>query len=523
MSDSWRISVNDIDQSQTINSSPGNTGAMVIRSSKGPLKPIYVNAAKEKTIVDIYGEPSVTYPDVWEAIQYNKTAPMWISAPYASDALLGGVIVSAAGTVAFNDSEGTIPASIADFTFADSTEYFILTSISPYADDLGVKISYDDVSLLFTILLYRTADSGTTWVLIDSYKVSMTSGTLDGFGQNVYVEEIFDQDPLTSNYLQAQVNATGAFTSFVDDVATVALSGGSRGTTTTITEWKVAWNYFQNKRIYEADIFMDPTADGDIPAEFDTLRSTYQTYSEYLLPLPQEAAATAVSTKAGYSIDERGLAFYWNRARVKDTYNNSSFWTTLIGRIGGKHAQMKDVYNGLAPSWIDENGHGGQLGSGILELKYDPSESELETFDDNGINPIVFDFAYGVMIVSQKTGKSPTVLSDSSWIAHSRMFDFIVSTVKEQVLVYQITKLNDDAHRQLAYSKTDQIMSPISALNLVSEYGIQCDRGNNDDVALAARKFVLTLAVKVTPFSETIVFNFVQVGQTQEVSNYISS
>ena len=112
-------------------------------------------------------------------------------------------------------------------------------------------------------------------------------------------------------------------------------------------------------------------------------------------------------------------------------------------------------------------------------------------------------------------------LSDTSWVAHSRLFDYIVSSIKEQVLVYQITKLNDDLHRQLARAKADSIIAPIAAENILAEYGIQCDEANNNANILATRKFVLTVAVKVTPFSETITFNFVHIGQSTSVDQYI--
>ena len=520
MSDSWRISVNEIDRSQTINATPGNRGAMVIRAGKGPVEPVLIDVADENRILDIFGKPSSTWPDVWEAIQFNREAPIWLSAPYDSTATLGGVIVRSVGTGALNESDGIDPDSLTDYTFGTTTDYMIIVSKSPYDDDLGIQVSYSSTTDFFTIVLSRTADGGTTWTVLDTYIVSITEDQKDGFGSNIFAEVLL----LDNDYIQVYVNSSGDTTSgFSNDSAVVAFGGGDRGSTITITELTTGWDYFQKSRTYAADIFMDSTSDGSIPTLFDTLRGTYQKYATYLLPLPDNAAvAASVITKAAFSINNRGLAFYWNYGRVNDTYNNSSFWTTLIGRVGRKFAQMVNVYNGLPPSWVDENNHGGQLGSGILEMRYDPSETDLETLDIQGINGIVFDPGYGVMIASQKTAQSPLSLSDDSWIAHSRLFDYIISTVKEQVLVYQITKLVDDLHMQLARGKTDSIISPITAAGIIAEYGVQCDSGNNTAVTLAARKFVLTVAVKVTPFSETVVFNFVKIGQTSEVSQYIA-
>lgn len=520
MSDSWRIDVNSIDQSQTVNASPGNTGAMVIRSSKGPVAPIKIAAADEQRIIDLFGKPSSSYPDVYEAIQFNYEAPLWLSAPYDDTALLGGALVESIGTDPWNESNGVDPATFTSIAFGGATEYMVIGAKSPYADDLGVKVSFTAATALFKIELYRTTDAGVTWVLLDTYtSVSITAGTKDGFGTNVYAPDLFENN----DFIQVHVNATGAVANgFVDDTVVQPLGGGDRGSEITITEVTTGWAYFQKGRIYKADIFMDTTTLSGIPAIFDTLRSTFQKYASYIIPMPDsEASSVAITTKEGYSISEAGLSFYWNHGRVTDTWNNSSFWTSLIGRVGRKFAQMVNVFNGLAPSWVDENKHGGQLGSGILEMRYDPAESELEAMDDAGMNPIVFDPGYGVMITSQRTGQSPNNLSDNSWIAHKRVFDYIVSSIKEQVLVYQITKLNDDLHRQLAYSKADAIISPIAAEGILAEYGVQCDGANNNAPILAARKFVLTVAVKVTPFSERVIFNFVHVGQNVSVEQYV--
>ena len=317
------------------------------------------------------------------------------------------------------------------------------------------------------------------------------------------------------------VNTALAFDTFVDDSARVDAGGGSRGDAITLTELTLGWNYFQQKNNYPADIFMDASADPGIPALFDTLRGTYQKYSSYLLPLPNEAISTALATKAGYSINNSGLAFYWNYAKVRDSYHNSSFWTNLMGRVGKKYAQMSNVFNGLAPSWVDENNHGGQLGGNILELAYDPSEDELSQADAAGVNPIIFDPGYGVMVVSQRTAQSPNTLSDTSWIAHRRVFDYIISNTIVQILVYQITKLNDETHRQLAVSKGQTLIAPILALNLLAQGIPKCDRENNTDDVLARREFVFTWGVRVTPFSEKIILNFVYGPQGVDVEELI--
>jgi len=509
-SNSWRLTVDKIDKSSTVIGTEGSVGAMTIRAGKGGATPIFVDAGQEKRIIDLFGKPSVAYPDVWEAIQYNKQSGLWISAPYDATALLGGVLVSDAGSAVFGAGED--PSTIEDFTFPLVTDHFVIAAASPYVDDLGVLVSYNDTNSVFTIKLYKDS------VLIETYDVSLVVGAKDGFGKNIYILDVLDGD----DYIQAVVNPLSAITSFTDDTAEVAFSDGARGATITITELTLGWAFFQQSNTYKADIFMDPTAIAGVEALFDTLRSTYQKYASYILALPAGSdAASSITTKDGFSINNKGLAFYWNHAKVKDTYNNSYFWTSLIGRVGVKYAQMTNIFNGGAPAWIDENKHGGQLGAGIVQMEYDPSEATLQSLDEAGINPIVQYASYGVMITSQRTAQSPLSLSDTSWIAHARLFDYIISNMLKGVLTYQIVKLNDELHRRLAVSKGETLMDPILASGLLSDYIIQCDLNNNDGAARAARKFVYTLGIQVTPYSERIVLEFVNVGQTTILSEVI--
>jgi hypothetical protein len=514
----WRLNVKEIDRSSTVQGDALTTGAMVIRASRGPVKPVKIYKGEEKRILDIFGKPSSTYPDVWEAIQFCYQDDIWISAPYADDALLGGVLVTENGTEAL--STGIDPDSLDDYSFSSDNEWFVLTSKSPSADWLGVTVERNTSNGFFTITLYETDDGGTTWTEIEDYEVSLVENETNGFGENIYITEVLEDN----DYLQVVVNSDADLAPFTDDTSIVAFDKGDRGTTITITELNTGWDYFKSSSTYPAGIFMDPTSDSGIVTTFNTLRNTYQKYAFYIMPLPStETASSAVTTKQGYGVNNAGLAFYWNYGKVKDTYNNSSFWTSLIGRVGVKLAQMADIYNGGAPAWIDENNHGGQLGPGILEMKYDPTESELQTLDEEGINPIVYYPGYGYMVVSQRTAQSPNNLSDTSWIAHRRLFDYIQSNIIQQVLVYQIVKLNDDYHRRLATSKGRLIVDPVLAEGLLADYAIVCNENNNDATARSQRKFIYDLFVKVTPYSETIEFRFTNVGQSVDIQELIAS
>jgi hypothetical protein len=521
MPQSWRISVREIDRSQTLIPAAGTTGAMVVDARRGPRVPQYISARQEQRITDLFGDPSTTYPDVWEAIEYNRTAPIWVASPFSDSDTYSGVVVTSGGTVQLA-SDGPLDSELDSFSFSSSDEYFALFARSPSSEDnWGAQVTYNTESELFTVVVYYTSDGGTTWTERETYTVSPIEGKLDGFGRNVYVENILSKDD--SDFLISKANANADLgNGFTDDASPTLLTGGFR-TAADATSIGDVWDSFQQGRKYDADIFMSPLADSTIVTKFDTLRSSYQKYAYYILPLPMsEDVTTAISTKEGYSVSNAGLAFYWNHGRVRDTYNGGSFWTSLIGRVGTKLAAMEDIYNGGAPAWTDENNHGGQLGSGILELEYDPTEDELQTLDESGINAIVFDPNYGVMISSHRTGQSPNLLSDNSWIAHRRLFDYIIENIVEQVLPFQVVKLNDESHRQRAASQAEALISPVQAEGLLRDFAVVCDRSNNTDEVLAKRQFILDVFVQVTPYAETVQLRFQNLGQTTSVEEFVS-
>ena len=614
---SWRITTILIDRSQISIPKNGTTGAMVIRAPKGTEVPILVDVGQTDRIIDLFGSPSTDYPDVWEAIQYNKYNPLWIAAPYSTaDATFGGALLTNVGSASL--STGLKKSEIATYTFptpsvlitdtigtgddsnltftkvlsktpvtptssnfdiykngvdmavtvgtavagvypithasldtgsqydsntrtltlvfliapgltdtytvkyqTTATCFVLLLARSPYIDDLSIRSSYDTINSLFNVNLYKLNSYG-DFNLLKTYSFSLTEGSKDGFGKPNYIEDVFTDD----DYLQYKVNTGASVSNVTNDTTYIAFGGGSRDKTDLTTAMIVTtWDQFKSARKYAAKYFMSTVSDSTIVSKFVELRTGFQPFAKYILPLPQSgSASSAITTKEGYGVDERGLRFYWNWIKAKTIYG--TFWTSGVSGVGTKHALMKDVYFGLAPAWIDENKHGGQLGdyldNAVKETAYDPTESELQALDEAGINPIVLDQAYGPMIVSQRTGQNPNKLSDTSWIGHSDVIDYIFENIIGSVLTAQICKLNDPTHRSLVLSKANGITTPIKQASILRDVANKCDKGNNGDAVLAQRQFVLTTAIQVTPFSERIQFNLIATEQTVTIQQVLA-
>lgn len=404
---------------------------------------------------------------------------------------------------------------VAVYTSDESDAYFALFSKSPqYADDQATLVTYDTANNYWKWDLYIDDFRGTAQ-LVDSYYGSNQAGAVDQINQPNFMDDKFEDN----NYFIAVANTSVAYSSFTDDTSAVDWDGGVRSAVFTSTEYTEGWNYFQQFRNYPSEVFMDVTGDSAIPALFNTLRTSYQQYSKYLIVLPvSEDAATSITTKSGYSIDNRGLYFFSNWQLRKENYTQTSFYSSVMGATGVKYAEIvRQAFGGLAPAWLNENGLGGQLPITTQKSQYDYSETELQNLDTAGINPRVFDPSYGLLITSQKTGQNPAVLTDFSYSYASGAADYIIRNVVRQALTPQLVKLNDSNHRTKVKTIADGIVAPVAGRGILTDYLNKCDSENNTADVLNRKEFVLTTVVQYTPTSETIVYTFKSTPQGTSV------
>lgn len=396
--------------------------------------------------------------------------------------------------------------------------YFAILSNSPNGlNDESVMVSYntdlDQFEWDFYIKNQRGAD-----ILVASYTGSNLEDALTVTNQNNFMEVTLDDVP----YFQVKTTQL-AYSAFADDSSLVGFTGGERASTFTSADYTEGWAYFQEADNYPTRIFMDVTGDDSIPAIFDNLRKNFQKYSRYLCILPDNETSTeSIATKAGYSIDNRGLYFFSNWGLRKEVYKGTKLWSSLIGQTAIKYAEIaREAFGGLAPSWVNENGLGGQLSVSVEKMRYSYSEAELKSLDQSGINPRIFDRTYGIMITSQKTGQSPAVLTDFTFASASGLADYIIEEIIAQALVQQITKLNDANHRTQVKTKADAICTPPQGAGVLTAFFNKCDGENNGPDVLNARQFVLDTVVQFTPTSELIQFNFISVEQGVDVETVV--
>lgn len=499
---SFRSVINDKDYSGFAKTLISENGGMVLLSSKGKKTPVLCQS--EKDILREYGTPSSSYPDLFEAIAYTKTAPLWCVSAVHSDALYGGIDISLSGVVGFSSGRDV---DTFDFSsYPDISHVFF--DASPYEDDLAAKVDYKG-GYKFHLTLYKVTSTGNQ--PITEYDYSLISEK-DAFGKSLYYLDVFNDN----SYVIPKVNSSFVGTEYTVSGLVISFSGGSRGSTPNATDILNAWNYFQYANKYPVKTFIDTR--GDSTVTVNSLISTYQLFSQGISVIPLGYTANqALTYRSDLGLNSADVSLYTNWQKIVDNYNNSFAWISGAGSIGRKYALCADSYDAASPAGIDENSHGGLLSDWqVVDVENDYSDTDLFNLDNAQINPIVKDDTYGTMAYGDKTLQA--TLSDTSFVGTSRLFKLIKNTILNQVLRLQEFKTNDKIHRLQARAKINNIMSPILYDGWLREFTVVCDETNNTDDVLAQRKFIIDLYVKVTPNSQTVQLNFVKLGQSMTVT-----
>lgn len=395
------------------------------------------------------------------------------------------------------------------------TSHTIFT-VSPWDDSyqqLAVKIKNISGTKQYQLTLYDVQTVGL--VELDNFVYSLIREK-DAFGKSLYYVDIFDDHAYLTIFINPNYSGVA---SPVED--TVNLTGGVRGDDPLGSNYLDAWNNFQKKTKFPAKIFMDVYGNSA-----NTILNIIRTYQEFafgitVVPLGN-SRAEAITFKNGLGIDDDSIAIYTNWSKIEDPYNNSFAFTSNVGKIGAKYAAMEDVFDALSPAGIDENGHGGSIGSigfRIIEVENDYSDADLEALDNARINPIVFDEEFGPIIEGDRTMQ--VLNSDTSFIGTRRLYNFMLDAITKQILRKQEFKLNDELHRLLAKTQTEVFLQPILAQNLLREVFVQCDDKNNNDAVLDQRRFILDIFVKVTPNSQFVLLRLTRLSQTQVLADFI--
>ena len=449
----------------------------------------------------------------------------------AIESVLTGTITSGEGKITVSLTFAAAPADKKEISVRLTTNtkalaetVFGLVGMRYACDDYMAAAVYKSENEGNLILDLQQKRKGVFYPMTSYPKeFSLVKGTKNASGLIIYAPTLFKDDD--NIFVKVNPDAQMVWTTWAGGSSDLTeFKGGYRGIEPDGTLLTEAWDQFKDIKKYPVDIYFDTTANDAIPTAFSALRDGFAKYKTFLYP---QAVCTAADmlAKIPLSLSNRGIKTFWGAAYIQNPYEpTGDLISTLMGEVAAKYADaLVYSYGGRACAWADENQVGGQLSMGrIVEFVYNCTEDEAKAMDTGRVNPIGPNEIFGPIIMSRRsTDKSS---GNYSYADYSAIVDYCVERIYNEVLPYQLIKFNDDAHRATVRNKADLILKPLLAEpnNVLREYAIKCDAENNGDDVLAQEAFVLTVAIKVTPKSETILFNFINSAQGASVTEDVA-
>ena len=173
MPGSYRASFEINNLSGYIQNTGTETGFMPISASKGPSKP--VKCSNQEDVLVNFGNPSATFPEVFEALAFVQSAPCWVGRAIGTGAYWGGVDVLAASVVAFGGGRGD-PATFNFTTATQATSYTAGSGDGKTVTFAGTATHGGAVNATLKIKV------GSTYILASETGDAVTGADINGTG-----------------------------------------------------------------------------------------------------------------------------------------------------------------------------------------------------------------------------------------------------------------------------------------------------------------------------------------------------
>ena len=375
----------------------------------------------------------------------------------------------------------------------------------------------------------------------------------DSYGANIYWPNVLNDDDMSfieihpDKTFDEDLDSHGIYTGtrIVDDKLTYDLTGtlvpttfdlklkGQRYVThaveqnikdgTTGGSWrdefqmvvKQGWTEAFDSQYDDVFIFMDPTGEEFVHTQHASLVMTHK-LAIAISPKNITKAEFTNPSKITVTGRSKQTAQFAGEFQYYDAYTGKSFWMKPIGDVGLMCARIYDFkMGGWPPAWYNYNDMGGQLPRAVLKARWNFSDTATKIMDEKGINPIVYNSDDGLMVTSSKTTQDPNNLTDWSYLEHVMAFLLCKRDIRDNVMRQQIKKPIDEYWMGVRQTQVEAILAKrTTGSNKIWTKAI-CDiAGVNTDITKAARKFIIYVKVKVTPFSEYVELQFENVGQT---------
>ncbi len=423
-----------------------------------------------------------------------------------------------AGTAADATTVGTA-AAISVLTQGAAAVSAVDETLLLYQADPGVwgtKVGFKLTNYVTDPLLVKEVDAfliqiykiGNTSVPVESFLCSRVQGAKDGYGNNIFVEDVM----LASKYMRAISNSAVAESVKPKNQTTVLfMGGGTDGVAVTDSPMILAaQSAFANKDDLALTVLMDGGyATVAYQQALDTICRTSRKDCVALLSVPysaQVAASTYLSDIIDYKKDDLALdssysGLYVPHVKVFDKFNDRNIFVSPDGYAA---AAISDSASNFE-IWFPPAGF--KRGSvTVLDLRRRFTKGEMDALYDNGINPFRFVPGRGVFIWGQKTlSGRPSALDRMNVRLLLIVIEPAIATALEDFLF----DLNDTGTRSIAEALVASYMDNIKSRRGVTDFRVVCDDTNNSAEDIDAGRMNLWLFVKPTRSIEEIPFTVV--------------
>ncbi|MFA5071214.1 MAG: phage tail sheath C-terminal domain-containing protein [Candidatus Pacearchaeota archaeon] len=344
---------------------------------------------------------------------------------------------------------------------------------------------------------------------VESWPVSLEIGSKDGFGQNLYIEDVLEG----SNLIRAMVNPL-TLGNPLPQVTPLYHNGGNDGDPVTDGKMMLAADKFENADTYPVTCFMDggwatPAYQKHIDA---IAQKRHDCVCLLSVPYEREASENYLNEITDYWMNVLNLsssfsALYTPHVKIYDKFNDRNLFVSPEGYAGAAIS-----YSALNfEMWFPPAGfRRGQVN--VLDLRRRFSKGEMDYLYDGavsgggGINPLRFAPGRGILIWGNKTllGR-PSTLSR----LHVRLLLCVIEPAIAKTLEDFLFELNDEATRSQVEDLLIDYMNDIKARRGVYDFLVVCNDSNNSATDIDQYRMNVDLYIKPTQDVEYVNFRVV--------------
>jgi phage tail sheath protein FI len=357
----------------------------------------------------------------------------------------------------------------------------------------------------FRIEVYKGTNLATP---VETFEVSRKQGKLDGFGRNMYIEEVLQ----ASEYINA-VDNTAVDDSIIplSQATPLAMNGGDDGVAVTDSEMQIGADALSNADDLLVTVLMDGGRTS-VPYQryLDGICQNRKDCVAVLsVPFAKEASASYLTDIIDYRRTELNLnssfsALYTPHVSIFDKFNDRNIYVSPDGYAAGAISETASNFE----IWFPPAGLRRGL-INVLDVRRRFTKGERDALYNAGINPIKFAPGQGIAIWGQKTLSSRPSALDR---LNVRLLLIAIQPAIAKALEDFLFELNDEATRSIARGRVQSFMDNIQGRRGVTEFLVVADSSNNSAEDIDNYRMNLDLYIKPTRSLEFINFRTIIVS-----------